>query len=124
MSNSPIETKRAGAVKATIWENQNDKNQIYHSVVISRTYRDDEGDWKETNQLFTDHLPLAQLVSNQAFAFIHERLETIRAEKAAAKKDEGTDTEKPAPASSEAQKQLHADRVTAERGGKSTAKSK
>lgn len=124
MSNSPIETKRAGAVKATLWENQNDKNQIYHSVVISRTYRDDEGDWKETSQLFTDHLPLAQLVSSQAFAFIHERLEKLRVEKAAAKKDDGTDSEKSAPASSEGQKQSHADRVTAERGGKSTAKSK
>ncbi len=122
MSNSPIETKRAGAVKATIWENQNDKNQIYHSVVISRTYRDDEGDWKETSQLFTDHLPLAQLISSQAFAFIHERLEALRAEKAAAKKDEGADAEKSAPASSEGQS--HADRVTAGRGGKSTAKAK
>ena len=124
MSNSPIETKRAGAVKATIWENQNDKNQIYHSVVISRTYRDDEGDWKETSQLFTDHLPLAQLVSTQAFAFIHERLETLRAEKAAAKKDESASPEKSAPASSEVQKQSHADKVTAERAPRGTAKTK
>jgi hypothetical protein len=28
-----------------------------------RTYRDDEGNWKETNQFFTDYLPLVQLAS-------------------------------------------------------------
>lgn len=124
MSNSPIETKRAGAVKATVWENQNDKNQIYHTVVISRTYRDDEGDWKETNQLFTDHLPLVQLVSNQAFAFIQERLEGLRSERAAAKKAEGSESGNTAPDSGEKAKQSHTDKVTAERAPRGTAKAK
>lgn len=112
MSNPPIETKRAGAIKATIWENQNEKNQIYHSVVISRTYRDDQGDWKDTNQLFTDHLPLAQLVSAQAFAFIQERLETLRVERAT-KKTEGEEAEKPAAVGKA--KRSHAEKVAADR---------
>lgn len=124
MSNSPIETKRAGAVKAVIWENQNDKGQIYHSIVISRSYRDDEGDWKETSQLFTDHLPLAQLVSNQAFAFIQERLEKLRSEKAASKKAEGNESGNTDPDSGQKQKQSHAEKVTAERAQRGTAKAK
>lgn len=114
MNNPPIATKRAGAMKATIWENQNEKNQIYHSVVISRTYRDDQGDWKETNQLFTDQLPLAQLVSAQAFAFIQERLETLRVERAAAKKTEAEEPEKPVSVG-KSKRQSHAEKVTADR---------
>jgi|688.fasta_scaffold1280149_1 hypothetical protein len=122
MTNSPIETKRVGPVKATIWENTNDKNQIYHTAIIVRTYRDEEGNWKETNQFFTDHLPLVQLASNQAFAFIHERLEQLRSERAAAKSNGGDDSEKSAPASSKGQKQSHADKVTADRAGKGASK--
>lgn len=109
-------------MKAVIWENQNDKGQIYHSIVISRTYRDDEGDWKDTNQLFTDHLPLAQLVSNQAFAFIQERLESLRVEKAASKKAESNGSENPDPASG--QKQSHAEKVKAERAQRASATTK
>lgn len=122
MTNSPIETKRVGPIKATIWENSNEKNQIYHSVTIVRTYRDDEGNWKETNQFFTDHLPLVQLASNQAFTLIQERLEQLRSERAALKNEGGEDSEKSAPSSSKGQKQSHADKVSADRAGKGASK--
>lgn len=112
MSNAPIETKRAGSVKAAIWENQNDKNQTYHIVVISRSYRDGEGDWKETSQLFTEHLPLARLVSDQAYAFIHERMEQIRQENRGTAQEEAS--EKSAPAKKRGQK-THAEKVLNER---------
>ena len=116
MSNAPIETKRAGAVKAAIWENQNDKNQSYHVVVISRTYRDGQGDWKETSQLFAEHLPLARLVSDQAFAYIHERMEQLRQENKPASPDEAS--EKSAPAKKRGQKS-HAEKVLSQRGDQS-----
>ncbi len=124
MSNSPIETMRAGPIKATIWENQNEKGQTYHSVTISRTYRDGDGDWKETGQLFTEHLPMAQHVANQAYGFIHERLNAIRAEKSAAAKEDGTDSEKLASSSSKGQRKSHAEKVTEDRAAKTTAASK
>lgn len=124
MSNSPIETKRAGPVKAVIWENQNGKGQTYHSVAISRSYRDDQGDWKETSQLFTEHLPMAQHVAGQAYGFIHERLETLRAEKAATKKEETDGSEKSAPAAKRGQRKSHAEKVTEERADKTTTKAK
>lgn len=124
MSNSPIETMRAGPIKATIWENQNEKGQTYHSVTITRTYRDGDGDWKETGQLFTEHLPMAQHVANKAYGFIHERLDTLRAEKSATKKDDGADPEKSAPSSSKGQRKSHAEKVTEDRAAKTTVASK
>lgn len=124
MSNSPIETKRAGPIKATIWENQNDKGQTYHSVTITRTYRDGDGDWKETSQLFTEHLPMAQHVASQAYGFIHDRLDALRAEKAATKKNDGSESEKTAPSSSKGQKKSHAEKVSEERATKAAAVSK
>lgn len=124
MSNSPIETKRAGPIKATIWENQNEKGQTYHSVTITRTYRDGDGDWKETGQHFTEHLPMVQHVASQAYGFIQDRLDSLRAEKAAAKREDGSDSEKPAPESSRGQKKSHTEKVTEDRATKTAAASK
>ena len=112
MSNAPFETKRAGAIKAAIWENQNEKGQTYHTVVLSRTYRDGQGDWKETNQLFTEHLPLARVVSDQAYAFIHERLEQLRQNNKETSNEK--EPESSAPAKKRGQKS-HAEKVLNDR---------
>lgn len=124
MSNSPIETKRVGPIKAVIWENQNDKGQTYHTVTISRSYRDDQGSWQVTSQLFTEHLPMAEHVAGQAYGFIHERLDALRAEKSNAKMENGDDSEKSAPSSSKGQRKSHAEKVTEDRAKKTASASK
>lgn len=40
-------TINQGALKATIWENQNENGPSFNTT-LSRVYRDDEGKWQET----------------------------------------------------------------------------
>jgi len=122
MSNSPIAVKRAGYVKATIWENTNAKDQVYHSVDVSRSYRDDDGKWHETHQLFTENLPQARLVSDNAYAFIHERLDELRAERKNGQQQKADDEDKPAPAKKRGQKKSHVEKLETERGAAAKAK--
>lgn len=114
MSNSPIAVKRAGYVKATIWENTNSKGQVYHAVDISRSYRDDSGKWHETTQLFTEQLPQARLVSDNAYAFIHERLNELKAERKN-EQQKADEDDKAAPAKKRGQKKTHVEKLETER---------
>lgn len=121
MSNSPIKVIRAGYVKATIWENTNDKGQVYHSIDISRSYRDSEGKWQDTNQMFTEQLPLVRVVSDNSYAFIHEHLNEIRAERKSDEQQKAEEGDKPAPAKKQGQKKTQVEKLEDQ---KSTAKSK
>lgn len=44
MANQPAKKLRLGLITATIWENNG-----FYSVDLSRSYRDDAGEWKNTN---------------------------------------------------------------------------
>ena len=48
MSNKPTKTLRDGAISATIWKNEGEKG-IYYSVDLSRSYKNGNDEWKETN---------------------------------------------------------------------------
>ncbi|MBN2459659.1 hypothetical protein JXB28_05215 [Candidatus Woesearchaeota archaeon] len=65
---------KAGAISATIWENQgqNQQGQIvsYNSVSFDRTYKDANGEWQKTNSLRMADLPKASLVLNKAYEFL------------------------------------------------------
>lgn len=122
MSNSPIAVKRAGNLKATIWENTNSKGQIYHAVDISRSYRDDSGKWHETTQFFTEQLPQARLVADDAYAFIHGRLNELKAERKNDHQEKADEEDKAAPAQKRGQKKSHVAKLEAEREGTSKAK--
>ena len=73
-NNKPLTKFRAGAVSATVWENQakNNKGEIisYKSVSFDRCYKDDNGEWQHTTSLRTMDLPKASLVLNKAYEFI------------------------------------------------------
>ena len=122
MSNSPIKVIRAGNIKATIWENTNSKGQVYHATDISRSYRDDDGKWHETNQLFTEQLPQARVVADNSYAFIHDRLNELRADRKNDQKEKSDESDHPAPAKKRGQKKSHTARIEEERGA--TAKGK
>lgn len=72
--NKPVTKFRAGAISATVWENQakNNKGEIisYKSVSFDRTYKDANGEWQHTTSLRTMDLPKAALVINKAYEFI------------------------------------------------------
>lgn len=47
--NKPIFTYKAESVKGQQWRNVHEKSVSYNST-ITRSYKDKEGNWKETNQ--------------------------------------------------------------------------
>ena len=71
-TNRPIKKFQAGAVSATIWENQDksDPQVFYRTVSFDRTYKDKGGSWKTTNSLRTADLPKAQIVLKKAYEFL------------------------------------------------------
>ncbi len=125
MNETPIKELKFGPgndyIKAAIWENQTQKGQTYHSVKLSRNYRDDKG-WNETQSLYAHHLPLVRLASDKAFEFIHERTAELR-EKEQGKEKEA-DVEKPAPATKRGRKKTHTEKLEEQGSGKSSAKGK
>lgn len=73
MTDSPMATIRVGRIKATIWQNQDAKGNTFHSTTFSRSYRDENNEWKETNSFSLDDLPRIRMASEKAFETIHEK---------------------------------------------------
>lgn len=81
-SNRPIHEIRHRNVRATIWKNQV-QNGVMHNVTVSRSYRDDNNEWHDTNSFpFNDLMNLAKALSD-AHTFIAE-LEAKAREQSAA----------------------------------------
>ena len=69
--NLPADTLREGSLKATIWRNEG-QNGVYHSVNLSRTYKDDQGNYHDTGSFRAqDMLGLSEL-SRQAHYRTHD----------------------------------------------------
>lgn len=59
--NKPADTLRDGAIKATIWRNGSDQGD-YYTATISRTYKDDRGNYQDTTSFNgNDLLRVAEL---------------------------------------------------------------
>ena len=72
--NKPIKVFKAGAVKASIFENNvqhMDKVITNFRVLIDKVYKDSDGSWKSTNS-FSAHneLPKAIVVLKKAYEYI------------------------------------------------------
>ena len=70
----PIESFKAGGVKASVFENVIEKNGVRmknHRVVLDRTYKDRNGNWQSTNSfnIATD-VPKALLVLSRAYEYM------------------------------------------------------
>ncbi len=68
----PVHSIRFGPLKAAIWENQTQHGPM-HNVTVSRSYRDDQGEWQESSSFGEgDLLPLAKAL-DAAHSWIHEQ---------------------------------------------------
>jgi hypothetical protein len=62
--NRPVHEIRHRSVRATIWRNQTTGGVMYN-VTVSRSYRDDNNEWHDTNSFaFTDLMNLAKALSD------------------------------------------------------------
>lgn len=71
--NEPAATFRAGAVSATVWANEREKDGKKFesmSVTLKRGYKDKKGEWQDTNSYQLSDVPKAVLVLNKAYEFI------------------------------------------------------
>jgi hypothetical protein len=77
--NRPVHEIRHRNIRATIWKNQTEKGAMYN-VTVSRSYRDDSGEWHDSNSFgFSDLMNLAKALydahSAIASAIARERSE-------------------------------------------------
>lgn len=72
--NKPVKKYRAGAVSATVWNNQgkqeDGKEFSYSSISLERSYKDRAGAWQTTNSLRINDLPRAEMVLHRAYEFL------------------------------------------------------
>lgn len=68
-TNKPATTFRRGSIKAAVWENTG-KDGLFHTVTFSRSYKDAEGNWKNTDSFAGSDLDDLQAVAFQANLFI------------------------------------------------------
>lgn len=83
----PVESLRDGSVKAAIWENEGEKGK-FHSVTFTRTYRDREGNYADTNRFSgTDLLKLSSMAT-QSYEAVQRHRALNRETQAPSKKQE------------------------------------
>lgn len=69
MSNQPAHKIKLGLTTATIWNNDGS-----YSVDITRSYKDGQGDWKNTNSLFHSDLLNAAKCAERAEIWISRQV--------------------------------------------------
>jgi len=70
MGNQPIMKFKAGAIEATIWENEMEKEGrkfLQYSISILRNFQDKEQKWRSTSSYNANDLPKVTLVSQKAY---------------------------------------------------------
>lgn len=69
----PIKEFRIGRIQVAIWKNESEENGktiVKHSIRIQKSFRDEDGEYKDTNNYFPDELPKLSLAVSKAFEFI------------------------------------------------------
>lgn len=70
----PVKEYRIGGIRASVWQNEFEGKQV-SKVAVTKSYKDKEGVWKETNQFtMSECLVLAKLVEKayNEFAFVEK----------------------------------------------------
>lgn len=65
----PIRIKAARGVVAKLWKNTN-QNGEWYNVTISRVYKDEDGDFQDSDSFSRDDLLQVAYAANKAFDFI------------------------------------------------------
>lgn len=71
MSKKPVHTIKLGRIEVAVWANQGQKG-TFHNVTVSRSYKDGE-EWKQSDSLGRDDLPLVCKAIDQAHTWIYQQ---------------------------------------------------
>jgi len=70
-NNKPMKKFKAGGITAAVWESkiqlQNGRSAPVQSVTVDRSYKDKDGQFKNTSNLKLNDLPKAIMVLTQAY---------------------------------------------------------
>lgn len=72
--NKPEKKFKAGGISATVWLNKsqtkNGQAMQYKTVVIERSYKDNNNEWKNTKSFRVNDLPKVALLINKAYEYL------------------------------------------------------
>ena len=73
-SEKPVFEVRARGIKAAVWSKQKEsktgRTYTEYSIQITKSYKDESGNWHTTNYYFEKDLPHLMLVANRAFEYV------------------------------------------------------
>jgi len=70
--NKPTHEIRLGRIRAAIWANETEDRQVWFSTTISKSYKNGT-EWRDTNTLSRDDLPLAVKALEMAYSWIWDK---------------------------------------------------
>lgn len=65
----PVQVFRRRGVKISVFENRSGEAR-FHKIAIQKIYRESGGEWKTTNSLGRDDLPIARLLLERAWEYV------------------------------------------------------
>jgi len=68
----PVHEFRLGRIRAAVWENDSASGP-FHTVTLSRLYKDDAGKWADSASFDRDDLPLVAKLADQSHTWIYEQ---------------------------------------------------
>ncbi|MCP4608771.1 MAG: hypothetical protein GY845_08660 [Planctomycetes bacterium] len=71
----PVAKFQAGQVSAAIWENEisvNGRQLTVLKATVQRRYKDKDGDWKSSNSMSRNEIPLAIYTLQKCFEYMIE----------------------------------------------------
>jgi hypothetical protein len=69
--NMPLKSFKAGAIKATLWENPIKEGEgVFNTISLDRVFKTKDGKWQNTTCLRVQDLPKATMVLNKAYEFL------------------------------------------------------
>lgn len=71
MAGQPEKRFNSGLVKATVWKNTSRNGDDFRTVSLNRSYKDKEGNWKNTNSFGENDIDKAIDVLQQAQEYLN-----------------------------------------------------
>lgn len=68
----PIHEIRLGTIRAAIWANGNEPNDVWFNVTVSRHYKEGNA-WKDSSSFRRDDLPVVAKIMEMAYAWVWGR---------------------------------------------------
>ena len=78
-NNKPLNIKAGRGIRAKLWNNRN-RNGTWYNVTITRTYKDDDGDFHDSDSFSRDDMLHVAYVAQKAFDYIINQNDEARPE--------------------------------------------